>query len=142
MLGALPSDPQRRLFLSRMIATGVGATSGLIALGGAVNVARGFDVRRVRVPLAKLPRSASGYTIVQITDVHVGPTIGRAFVEGVVRETNALAQRRKTFLTRSVLSAALAHYARYDGDEAGRLCATFDVIYLTGWAPDDRPAQP
>lgn len=90
LFGALPADPARRLFLSRMIAAGVGAASGLIAIGGAVNVARGFDVRRVRVPLAKLPKSASGYSIVQITDVHVGPTIGRAFVEGVVRQTNAL----------------------------------------------------
>jgi predicted MPP superfamily phosphohydrolase len=90
LVGALPSGPERRLFLSRMIAIGVAAGSALIGLGGAVNVARGFDVRRVRVPLAKLPSRASGYSIVQITDVHVGPTIGRAFVEGVVRETNAL----------------------------------------------------
>jgi uncharacterized protein len=90
LLGALPSDPQRRLFLSRMIAVSVGAASGLIGLGGLANVARGFEVRRIRVPLAKLPKSASGYSIVQITDVHVGPTIGRSFVEGVVRETNAL----------------------------------------------------
>jgi hypothetical protein len=42
------------------------------------------------VPLEKLPKGASGYSIVQITDVHVGPTIGRSFVEGVVRETNLL----------------------------------------------------
>jgi uncharacterized protein len=90
LFGALPSDPARRLFLSRVIAAGVGAASGLIALGGAVNVARGYAVRRVRVPLEKLPETASGYSIVQITDVHVGPTIGREFVAGVVRQTNAL----------------------------------------------------
>jgi predicted MPP superfamily phosphohydrolase len=91
LMGVLPKDPERRLFLSRMIAAAVGGASGLIGLGGAINVARGFEVRRVQVPLAKLPSGASGYRIVQITDVHVGPTIGRSFVEGVVRETNALA---------------------------------------------------
>jgi uncharacterized protein len=90
LFGALPSDPARRLFLSRAIAAGVGAVSGLVAIGGALNVARGFAIRRVRVPLAKLPKSGSGYSIVQITDVHVGPTIGRDFVAGVVRQTNAL----------------------------------------------------
>ena len=90
LLGALPSDPERRLFLSRVIAASVAGASGLIGLGGLANVARGFEVRRIRVPLAKLPKSASGYSIVQLTDVHVGPTIGRSFVEGVVRETNAL----------------------------------------------------
>src|SRR4029077_10489263 len=30
------------------------------------------------------------YSIVQLTDVHVGPTIGRDFLEAVVREANAL----------------------------------------------------
>jgi uncharacterized protein len=91
LIGVLPRDPERRLFLSRIIAAAVGGAAGLIGLGGAINVARGFEVRRIQVPVAKLPASASGYRIVQITDVHVGPTIGRSFVEGVVRETNALA---------------------------------------------------
>jgi uncharacterized protein len=91
LFGALPSDPDRRLFLSRMIASVVGGAAGFIGVGGLVNGLRGFDVKRVRVPLSRLPHSASGYRIVQMTDVHVGPTIGRGFVEAVVRETNALA---------------------------------------------------
>jgi predicted MPP superfamily phosphohydrolase len=88
--GVLPRDPDRRLLLVRSIAGIVGVASGLTGLGGAINVARGFSVRRVRVPIARLPQAASGYSIVQITDVHVGPTIGRGFIEHVVREANAL----------------------------------------------------
>jgi hypothetical protein len=91
LLGALPRDPDRRLFLARAVAAAVGATSGLVGLGGVVNVARGFDVRRVRVPMARLPKAASGYSIVQMSDLHIGPTLGRGFMESVVRETNALA---------------------------------------------------
>jgi predicted MPP superfamily phosphohydrolase len=91
VFGALPVDPTRRLLLARTIGAGIGAAAGLIGLGGAANVMRGFDLKRVRVPLARLPQAASGYSIVQMTDVHVGPTIGRDFVERIVRETNALA---------------------------------------------------
>ena len=91
LVRALPADPDRRLFLARAMAATVGGLAGLVGLGGVVNVVRGFDVRRVRVPLTRLPPAASGYAIVQLTDVHVGPTIGRDFVEMVVRETNALA---------------------------------------------------
>jgi predicted MPP superfamily phosphohydrolase len=91
LAGALPEEPARRLFLSRAIAAVVSAVSGAVGLGGVVNVVRGFDVRRVRVPIARLPASATGYAIVQLTDMHVGPTIGREFVERVVREANALA---------------------------------------------------
>jgi hypothetical protein len=86
----LPEDPGRRLLLARSIASVVAGAAAAIGVGGIVNVARGFDVRRVRVPLTRLPKSASGYVIVQLTDMHVGPTIGREFVEAVVRETNAL----------------------------------------------------
>ena len=91
LAGWLPEDPERRLLLARVVAASVGAVSALVGLGGIANVVRGFEVRRVRVPLRRLPPSASGYTIVQLTDMHVGPTIGRAFVESVVRATNELA---------------------------------------------------
>ncbi|MBV9946962.1 MAG: metallophosphoesterase, partial [Myxococcales bacterium] len=90
LAGALPADPERRRILARAVAGGVAGVSAMLGGVGIANVARGFDVRRVRVPLGKLPPAGWGYTIVQLTDVHVGPTIGRAFVESVVRETNAL----------------------------------------------------
>jgi predicted MPP superfamily phosphohydrolase len=91
LLGVLPRDPERRRFLARTIAAAVGGVAGVVGLGGVINVARGFTVKRVRVPLAKLPAGASGYTIVQMSDVHVGPTIGHDFIARLVKETNALA---------------------------------------------------
>jgi predicted MPP superfamily phosphohydrolase len=88
--GLLPKDPERRRLLARALAGAVGGAAALLGGAGAVQVMRGFQVKRVRVPLAKLPQAASGYRIVQMTDVHVGPTIGREFLESVVREANAL----------------------------------------------------
>jgi hypothetical protein len=44
----------------------------------------------VAVPLAGLPEGLDGFRMVQITDIHVSPTIKRPFVEGVVRRVNAL----------------------------------------------------
>ncbi len=90
LVGALPEDPERRRFVARAVAVAVGALSAVIAAGGAANVARGFAIRHVRIPVVRLPRAASGYSIVQLTDVHVGPTIGRAFVEQMVASANAL----------------------------------------------------
>jgi predicted MPP superfamily phosphohydrolase len=89
--GALPEDPERRLFLHRWLAVAIAGGSGLLGVAGAVNVARGFVVRRVRVPLGKLASEHSGYSIVQLTDVHIGPTLGRDFLESVVRTANDLA---------------------------------------------------
>jgi uncharacterized protein len=85
-----PPDPERRLILARVLAAAVGVGAfGLGALG-IFNVVREVAVKRVRVPLAKLPSSASGYRIALITDVHVGPTIGQEFLERIVHAVNAL----------------------------------------------------
>lgn len=65
---------------------GGGIAIGVVVLG-LLHVARGPLVRRVRVPLAKLK---APYTIVQLTDVHIGQIIGRDFAELMVRRVNAL----------------------------------------------------
>ena len=44
----------------------------------------------VDIPLRDLPRALEGFTIAQISDVHVGPTIKRPFVEGIVERVNAM----------------------------------------------------
>jgi uncharacterized protein len=44
----------------------------------------------VRIPVPHLPHALDGFSIVQISDVHVGPTIKRGFVEDIVRSVNEL----------------------------------------------------
>lgn len=49
-------------------------------------------------------------------------------------EANALHGRAHGILRRDVLAHALTHYAANNADAEGRLCATFDIVYLTGRA--------
>lgn len=55
-------------------------------------------------------------------------------------ETNAVIERRKSLSRRQTLFDALARYRNTFADTDGRVPATFQVIYLTAWAPD--PSQP
>jgi SAM-dependent methyltransferase len=55
-------------------------------------------------------------------------------------ETNVLAERSRKFLRRDTLAATLAHYA--SADEEGRFRTSFDVIYLTAWAPHESQQKP
>jgi SAM-dependent methyltransferase len=57
-------------------------------------------------------------------------------------ETNILTERRKRPLSRRMLEAAKAHYAAHHADERGRFRATFEIIYLTGWAPHESQQKP
>jgi predicted MPP superfamily phosphohydrolase len=65
---------------------GLGALATVLA--GLTHVSRGPRVRRVEVPIANLP--VERYTIVQLTDVHIGPLLGREFAARVTRDVNAL----------------------------------------------------
>ncbi|HZK91536.1 MAG TPA: methyltransferase domain-containing protein [Stellaceae bacterium] len=56
-------------------------------------------------------------------------------------ETNALAARRG-FLSRATLARAGAIYAERFGQPDGRIPATFEILFLTGWAPHPDHATP
>ncbi|HEY0475943.1 MAG TPA: metallophosphoesterase [Kofleriaceae bacterium] len=71
-------------------AAGIAAVAATVAYG-LVHARRGPFARHVRVPLSGLPAAAEGYRIVQLTDVHIGWTLGRKFAASVVAKVNALA---------------------------------------------------
>jgi len=62
----------------------------IVTLWGFVNARRTARVVRVDVPVAGLPLALDGFTIAQVSDVHVGPTIKRPYVEAIVDAVNAL----------------------------------------------------
>ncbi|GAA4539432.1 metallophosphoesterase [Streptomyces collinus] len=86
---ATPTGPSRRLFVSRVVA-GAAAAAAVGTVGyGTYGVLRGPKVKRVTVPLAKLPRAAHGYRIAVVSDVHLGPVLGRGFAQKVVDTINS-----------------------------------------------------
>ncbi len=56
--------------------------------------------------------------------------------------TNALVQRLKKPLRRSVLMRAADIYAQRFADTNGRIRATFEIIWLSGWAPHESQQKP
>ena len=57
-------------------------------------------------------------------------------------ETNAVAESRKGFTRPGTLAAAAGRYGELFGGEDGKVPATFQIITLTGWAPDPSQQQP
>jgi len=66
------------------------ASVAVVATGSAI-VFRGPRVRHVDIPVTNLPTDLEGFRIVQISDLHVGPTMRGAYVRRVVDMTKALA---------------------------------------------------
>jgi predicted MPP superfamily phosphohydrolase len=85
----MPHDAERRQTLARLFGFAAAALGGGTALFALVEGYR-FHVKRVEVELERLPAELDGTTIVQLTDVHVGPSIGRRFIESIVKTVNDL----------------------------------------------------
>jgi uncharacterized protein len=125
-----PDDPSRRLFVARALAgTAVAAAGGASAL--AFRSATGpAEVNEVPVRLDRLPAALSGLTIAQISDLHVGPTIGERHVRRIVDQVNALRPDVVAVTgdlvdgTVRELGSAVAHL--------GRLEARHGVFFVTG----------
>ncbi len=45
---------------------------------------------RVEIELARWPSALDGYRVVQLSDIHIGPALGRRFAEALTRRVNAL----------------------------------------------------
>jgi SAM-dependent methyltransferase len=56
--------------------------------------------------------------------------------------TNALVERRRTPLKRATLQRMAEIYAERFSDPDGRVRASFDIVWLSGWAPHESQQQP
>jgi SAM-dependent methyltransferase len=56
--------------------------------------------------------------------------------------TNALIDRRRTPLKRATLMRMMEIYTQRFADADGRVRATFEIVWLSGWAPHPRQQQP
>lgn len=64
--------------------------SSILAVWGFWEARRIPRIRHIDIPLPDLPRALWDFRIVQLTDVHIGPTIRRQFLTRVVDEVNEL----------------------------------------------------
>ncbi len=62
----------------------------LVSLIGFINARRLARVVTVDIPLTGLPEALVGFSIVQLSDIHVGPTIKRGYVRAIVDKVNSL----------------------------------------------------
>src|SRR5476649_709233 len=56
--------------------------------------------------------------------------------------TNILSERRRASLRRATLHRMTEIYAKHFADADGRLRATFEIVWLSGWAPHDSQQRP
>lgn len=125
-----PVDTGRRRFFSRI---GAGVSS-LATIGmGTAAVATALEspmVKKIEVTLAKLPSGLDGFRIVQLTDLHIGLTLGKSWLRRVVAEVGVL-DPDLVAITGDLVDGS-PDRLRHHVEELRALRAKFGVFFVTG----------
>jgi predicted MPP superfamily phosphohydrolase len=80
----------RRLVIARGIAIGAGLVAAGV-VGSGVRTALGPpQLKRIQIPLTKLPRNLDGYRIAVVSDIHLGPLTGVEHTRRIVDAINGM----------------------------------------------------
>jgi predicted MPP superfamily phosphohydrolase len=111
-------------------AVAVPVLTALITALGFINARRVARVRDIDVPIAALPAALHGFTIAQITDVHIGPTIGRDYVDAIVAAVNEL-DADVVAITGDLVDGSVRQLAS-DTAPLARLASRHGTFFVTG----------
>jgi predicted MPP superfamily phosphohydrolase len=116
--------------LARISAQAVPVLALLLTLLGLLNTRRTARVKRVDVPIANLPAALQGFTIAQISDLHVGPTIRASYVQRIVDRVNAL-EADAVAITGDIVDGPV-HELRTHVAPLGNLRSRHGSFFVTG----------
>jgi predicted MPP superfamily phosphohydrolase len=105
-------------------------TAAFATLVGFINARRVARVVHVDVPIANLPPALHGFSIAQISDIHVGPTIRRNYVEGIVAAVNRL-EADAIAITGDLVDGSVRELASHV-EPLAQLRAKYGTFFVTG----------
>lgn len=124
MLTAVTSDV---LGVTAWVVVGAAVFATLM---GFVNARRVARVVNVDVPIANLPAALHGFSIAQISDVHVGQTIRRNYVEAIVAAVNRL-DADAIAITGDLVDGSVRELASHV-EPLSQLRARYGTFFVTG----------
>ena len=131
LLGAhlLLSGAQAQIWIERS-AQATLYLSLFVTLAGLIIARRRPGIVEIKIPVVDLPLALHGFSIAQISDVHVGPTIKRGFVEGIVRRVNEL-KADMIAVTGDLVDGSVLQLSAHTAPLAG-LTARHGAFFVTG----------
>ena len=108
----------------------VPALAVALTLVGLYNARRRAGVRMVEVSIAGLPEALHGFSIAQISDIHVGPTIRRKYVDAIVDAVNKL-DADMIAVTGDLVDGSVAQLAHHT-EPLARLASRHGSYFVTG----------
>jgi hypothetical protein len=102
----------------------------LLSIIGLINARRPAKIVSIEIPIANLAPALQGFTIAQISDIHIGPTIKRDYLEAIVDTVNSM-NADVIAVTGDLVDGSVAQLAEHT-EPLSRLVARYGAYFVTG----------
>jgi predicted MPP superfamily phosphohydrolase len=128
VLHVFPSYPVAKIILNADLT--ILGLSLLITVLGFIETLRGPKVKNVLLTIPTLPAALNNLKIAQLSDLHIGPTIRKSYIEKVVKRTNAT--HPDIIVVTGDLADAKAKAIANELAPLGNLMSRLGIFYVTG----------
>ncbi len=87
---AATPDTQRRSFIAHTMSLGLAGVAGAMTIAGYQEARRIPRVKDIAIPITGLPAGLQDFRIIQLSDIHLGPTIKGDYLQAIVERCNKL----------------------------------------------------
>ena len=116
--------------VSRSSALALPVVALLVTVLGFWNARRTATVVPVDIPVANLPKELEGFTVAQISDIHVGPTIKTGYLQRIVNTVNGL-NANMVAITGDLVDGSVGDLAQHVAP-LEQLRSTHGTFFVTG----------
>ena len=123
-------DVDKREFLEKSLSIGILSLIGPTTAYGFYSARKGPTIINQDIYLKNLPDSFENFTIAQISDLHVGPTIKKPYVEKVVNQISTI-NPDLIAITGDMVDGSI-DYLRRDLEPLSQVVAKYGTYFVTG----------
>ena len=87
---AAATNTQRRTFMANAVSLGLAGIAGAMTVAGYYEARRIPRVKDIAIPITGLPGGLQDFRIIQLSDIHLGPTIKGDYLQAIVERCNSL----------------------------------------------------
>ena len=121
---------ERRKFLMNMLNLGIIGTATALTGYGFYHATKKPYIKKVFIPVKNLTEKLKDFIIVQVSDLHVGPTIKRKYIQAIVEEINKI--NPDVFVFTGDLVDGSVQNLKYDVEPLKNINPKYGKFFITG----------
>ena len=134
------TNTQRRTFMANTVSLGLAGMAGALTVAGYHEARRIPRVKDIAIPITDLPGGLQNFRIIQLSDIHLGPTIKGDYLQAIVERCNSL-DVDMVVITGDLVDG-LTHTLADDVTPLQQLHSRYGTFFVTGnheyyWRAED-----